>query len=88
MPEDPEDLAGSKVLPLTESELPAFAARAESDPVRRAELVDLLRKASVVPWTPAERDAFAPNWSSSGSAKPDVAVRIGTTASSVNAWRR
>ncbi len=58
MPESPEDLAEPKVLPLTESELPAFAASAESDPARRAELVDLLRKASVVPWTPAERDAF------------------------------
>ncbi len=58
MPESPEDLAGAQILPLTESELPAFAAKAESDPARRAELVDLLRKASVVPWTPAERDTF------------------------------
>lgn len=58
MAESPEDLAEPKVLPLTESELPAFVASAESDPARRAELVDLLRSASVVPWMPAERDAF------------------------------
>lgn len=58
MPESLDDLAGSKVLPLTESELPAFAAKAEADPARRAELMEVLRRSSVVPWTPAEREAF------------------------------
>ena len=58
MPESLDDLSESGVLPLTESELPAFAAKAESDPARRADLVETLRRASVVPWTPAERAAF------------------------------
>lgn len=58
VPASVDDLAESEVLPLTESELPAFAAKAERDPARRAELIETLRKASVVPWTPTERDAF------------------------------
>lgn len=58
MPESAGDLAESRVLPLTESELPAFVARVETDPARREALIRVLHKASVVPWTPAEREAF------------------------------